>query len=160
MSYPCFGLSRDELRLAISRSSLSPFPARRTHTAARSGVRIGVFVIPLLPAGFKKFHSACRRNCLSPPSYHLAGKEVCRQNRFPLTATLLIGAAGLFRANQTRPGTINDSKCGAMHHTGEHKGKKELNSNQRALQNWRSDGRRIASHHPVEFSADSEDAAA
>jgi len=39
-------------------------------------------------------------------------------------------------------------------------GLKRLNSNRHALQDWRSDGWRIASRHPVGFSADSEDATA
>ena len=39
------------------------------------------------------------------------------------SSTLLLGAAGLFGANQTWTGTISDSHCGAMHPTGEHNGK-------------------------------------
>ena len=38
-------------------------------------------------------------------------------------ACLVLGAMGLFGADQTWSGTISDSKCGAMHPTGEHNGK-------------------------------------
>lgn len=38
-------------------------------------------------------------------------------------ACLVLGAIGLFGADQTWNGTISDSKCGAMHPTGEHNGK-------------------------------------
>ena len=42
---------------------------------------------------------------------------------FPLTATLIFGASGLFGANQSWKGTISDSMCGGSHPTGEHNGK-------------------------------------
>jgi hypothetical protein len=40
-----------------------------------------------------------------------------------LAASLGLGAVGMFGADQTWNGTISDSKCGAMHPTGEHNGK-------------------------------------